>query len=450
MKRFPKSIFYIIANEFAERFSYYGYRALLTPFLVVAFAMSREEAAAVTHENIVFTYATPVIGGLLADWLIGKYRTILYVSLVYCVGHLLLALYIDDLMGFRAGLLLIAIGAGMLKPNSSSLMGDQFPQGTGALLTKAFNWYYFAINMGSFLAFLIIPELKAFGYEWAFAVPGILMGIATIVLYLGRKTYVMVPPTGLPKYHFLSLNWQALRMWMKGERQVWKTLGERIGEERVDGTLAVWRVLGFFAFFPLAWALYDMSSAEWILDAEHLDRNLFGFVLKQEQVQAFNPILILTLIPVVLWLEGRLAKRGFKIKPQRKVFVGFALVGLATVVEGFVRMEIEAGGHPPVAFQLLAYLILTVGEVLFYITGLELGYRASPRSMKSTITSFFLLTNAAGNFLAAQVNRAMASGGWWSVLKEGANFYWFFLALLGLNLVAYLLVVPRMKMRIYD
>ena len=412
--------------------------------------MSREDAAAVTHENIVFTYATPVIGGLLADWFLGKYRTILYVSLVYCIGHLLLALYIDDLMGFRAGLLLIAIGAGMLKPNSSSLMGDQFPPGTGALLTRAFNWYYFAINMGSFLAFLIIPELKVFGYEWAFAVPGILMGLATILLYLGRKTYVEAAPTGLPKHNFVGINFKAAGMWLRGERQVWKTLGERIGKNKVDAILAVWRVLAFFAFFPLVWALYDMSSAEWILDAEHLDRNIFGFVLEQEQVQAFNPILILTFIPFLMWLEARLAKRGVVFKPKRKVLVGFALVGLATVVEGFVRMEIEAGEHPPVALQLLAYFILTVGEVLFYITGLELGYRASPRSMKSTITSLFLLTNAAGNFLAAQVNRAMGGGGWWEVLKEGANFYWFFLALLGLNLLLYLVFVPRMKLRTYD
>lgn len=450
MKKFPKSIYYIISNEFAERFSYYGYRALLTPFLVVAFAMSREEAAAVTHENIVYTYATPVIGGLLADWLLGKYRTILYVSLLYCLGHLLLALYIDDLAGFRLGLLCIAIGAGMIKPNSSSLMGDQFPQGTGALLTKAFNWYYFAINMGSFLAFLVIPKLKTFGYEWAFAVPGILMGLATIVLFIGRKTYVEVPPTGFPKDHFVSMNWQALRMWLRGERKVWTTLGERIGIEKVDATLAVWRVLAFFAFFPLAWALYDMSSAEWILDAEFLDRDILGITLEQEQVQALNPILILSLIPLFVWIEARLRKRGISIKPHRKVFAGFVLVGLATAVEAFVRMEIEAGARPHVSVQLLAYFILTVGEVLFYITGLELGYRASPRSMKSTITSLFLLTNAAGNFLAAGVNRAIASGGWWAPLGDGANFYWFFIGLLGINLLAYLLLVPRMKWKMYD
>ena len=446
---FPRSFYFVVGNEFAERFSYYGYRALLTPFLVAVFAMSNEEASAVTHSNIVLTYAMPVVGALLADWFFGKYRTILWVSLLYCVGHLLLAIYIDDLAGFRVGLTLIAIGAGILKPNSSALLGDQFANRTSAMLTRAFNWYYFAINLGSFLAFIIIPELKAFGYEWAFAAPGILMGIATIILWFGRKTYVQVPPGGYPSNNFLTLNLAALALKFKGEKQVWKKLEEQKGAESVEGVRATWKIMGFFAFFPLAWACYDMSSAEWVLDAALLDRTIFGFELEQEQVQAFNPILILTMIPVLLWWFGRMEKQGRQFKPTQKVIVGFILIGIATSVEAFIRMEIAKGNHPPVALQLLAYFILTMGELLFSITGLEMGYRYSPKSMKSTITSIWLLTTAVGNLVAVWVNEAIEHGGSWAVLKEGANFYWFFLALLGINACLYLLIVPRMRLKSY-
>lgn len=446
---FPKSFYFVVGNEFAERFSYYGYRALLTPFLVAVFAMSNEEASAVTHSNIVLTYAMPVVGALLADWFFGKYRTILWVSLLYCIGHLLLAIYIDDLIGFRIGLILIAMGAGILKPNSSSLLGDQFANRSSAMLTKAFNWYYFAINLGSFLAFIIIPELKVYGYEWAFAAPGILMGLATIILFLGRKSYVQVPPAGYPKNNFLTLNIAALRLKMQGEKQVWKRLEEQKGAESVDGVRATWKIMGYFAFFPLAWACYDMGSAEWVLDAAELNRNIFGFELEQEQVQAFNPILILTMIPVLLWWFAKMEKKGRVFNPTRKVIVGFVLIGLATVVEAYIKYEISLGNHPHVGWQLMAYFILTMGELLFSITGLEMGYRYSPPSMKSTITSIWLLTTALGNLVAVWVNEAISAGGSWAVLKEGANFYWFFLALLGINVCLYLLIVPKMKLKSY-
>lgn len=447
--QFPKSFYFVLGNEFAERFSYYGYRALLTPFLVAVFAMSNEEASAVTHSNIVLTYAMPVLGALLADWFFGKYATILWVSILYCIGHLLLAIYIDDLTGFRVGLIFIAVGAGILKPNSSSLLGDQFKGRSGDLLTKAFNWYYFGINLGSFMAFLIIPELKVYGYEWAFAAPGILMGVATVVLFIGRKSYVRVPPGGYPKDNFLTLNIAALKLRLSGNKHVWKSLERNFSEESVDGVRATWRIMGYFAFFPMAWCLYDFSSAEWVLEAAQLDRTVLGITLEQEQVQAFNPVVILSLIPVLLWFFAKRKKQGREIKATQKVIVGFILVGLATTIEAYIRIQIEAGEHPSVGWQLLAYFVLTLGELLFSITGLEMGYRYSPPSMKSTITSIFLLTNAVGNLFAVWVNEAMVAGGRWAVLKEGANFYWFFLILLGINICLYLLIVPKMKLKSY-
>ena len=448
-KAFPKSFYFVLGNEFAERFSYYGYRALLTPFLVIAFAMSNEEAAAVTHSNIVLTYATPVLGALIADWFLGKYRTILWVSLLYCVGHGLLAIYIDDLVGFRVGLFVIALGAGILKPNSSALLGDQFKQHSSEALTRAFNWYYFSINLGSFLAMVFIPELKAFGYEVAFAIPGVLMGVATVVLFLGRKTYVLVPAGGYPRNNFLTVNLAALKARLQGEKQVWKSLEQKWGAESVDGVRATWRIMGFFAFIPIAWGSYELSGAEWVLDAAQLDRTIWGFELEQEQVQAFNPILILTLIPVLLGVFKWLEKKNIEVKATRKILVGFVLIGIATALEGMIKLDISRGLNPHVSWQLLAYFVLTLGELLVSITGLEMGYRYSPAKMKSTITSVWLLALAMGNLVAVWVNNAIEAGGSAAILKEGANFYWFFVGLLAVNTVLYLLIVPRIKLRDY-
>jgi POT family proton-dependent oligopeptide transporter len=134
--RYPKSVPFIIGNEAAERFSFYGMRSILATFLVAQFFNPGGDAALqgvavakaneTTHFFVSLAYTMPFIGAILADWFFGKYKVILYISILYCIGHLLLAVYDHDLSGFRIGLLLIAIGAGCIKSCVSANVGDQF------------------------------------------------------------------------------------------------------------------------------------------------------------------------------------------------------------------------------------------------------------------------------------------------------------------------------------
>lgn len=146
-------------------------------------------------------YLLPLAGAWLADKVWGRYKTILYISLLYCVGHGVLAT--ADLFHtiearryiLMAGLFIIALGAGGIKPCVSAFMGDQIPNKSPQLMTKAFNAFYWAINLGSFFSFLVIPAMEQrYGYSWAFAVPGLFMGVATFVFWLGRKKYHKTPP----------------------------------------------------------------------------------------------------------------------------------------------------------------------------------------------------------------------------------------------------------------
>ncbi len=220
--RFPGGIPYIVGNEGAERFSYYGMKAILyvytTSLLLKTMGASAEggalseavqaeakaEATRIVHLFNAGVYAFPMIGAILADRLLGKYPVIFWVSLIYCAGHAVLAVAgrlgstgMPDmaLMGLFLGLSLIAIGSGGIKPCVSANVGDQFTPENGHLVSRVFQIFYFIINFGSFFSTLLIPKLyDELGPEVAFAVPGVLMGVATIVFWIGRRKFRRIPP----------------------------------------------------------------------------------------------------------------------------------------------------------------------------------------------------------------------------------------------------------------
>lgn len=207
---FPPGIPFIVGNEGAERFSYYGMRAILYTYLGTLYAHtmdaaeSKARATAVAHLFMAAVYAFPMIGAILADRLLGKYRVIFWVSMIYVAGHAVLSIAgrADSIgnfgaaeMGMYLGLALIAIGSGGIKPCVSANVGDQFSKKNGHLVTKVFQIFYFIINFGSFFSTLITPILyKAYGPEVAFGVPGIFMAAAALVFWMGRGRFVKVPP----------------------------------------------------------------------------------------------------------------------------------------------------------------------------------------------------------------------------------------------------------------
>jgi POT family proton-dependent oligopeptide transporter len=205
--RWPRQIKYIVGNEACERFSYYGMRSILAGYIAGeigrgGLGQSTDTATSVIHLFVFANYFMPLFGAWLSDKIIGRYHTILWVSLFYCAGHGVLAC--SDLAGsvhgkmmfLYAGLALIAFGSGGIKPCVSAFVGDQFRPDQSHLLQKAYGAFYWSINFGSFFSFLIIPAIKNHhGYSWAFAAPGFAMGLATLVFWIGTKHYVRVPPS---------------------------------------------------------------------------------------------------------------------------------------------------------------------------------------------------------------------------------------------------------------
>src|SRR3981081_1339272 len=189
----PPGVPYIIGNEAAERFNYYGMKSILTVFMAhyilsksgALAPMQPNEAYKYTHYFVSGVYFLPILGALIADGFLGKYWTILSLSIVYCLGHLTLA-FMDSSFGIAlgqrtmlaAGLILICLGAGGIKPCVSANVGDQFGDSNKHLLSKMFGWFYFSINAGSLISTLLCPSLLAnpkYRPRWAFGIPGVAM-----------------------------------------------------------------------------------------------------------------------------------------------------------------------------------------------------------------------------------------------------------------------------------
>jgi POT family proton-dependent oligopeptide transporter len=467
----PRQIPYIIGNEACERFSFYGMRNILTPFLITTlllYAPLAERAGIakeVFHTFVIGVYFFPLLGGWISDRFFGKYNTVFWLSLVYVAGHACLAFFEDNRTGIYTGLFLIALGSGGIKPLVSAFVGDQFDQTNKAKAKLVYDAFYWTINFGSFFASLLMPKiLKAWGPAWAFGIPGILMFIATVIFWAGRRKYVHLPPAPPNPNSFMTVVRSALVTRAPGQSRpglsmaavgvalavvllgLWAigpgwwpsemsfvisfclglaavlALGgigtsmqlERArgmhSDEAVDGVRAVLRILIVFALVTPFWSLFDQKASTWIIQGNAMkmpDGPWWPTWLISEpaQMQALNPLLVMLLIPfnnIVLY--PALRRFGFEPTALRRMGFGIAFSGLAWLVAGALQLAIDGGDPVSIVWQVLPYALLTFGEVLVSATGLEFAYSQAPPSMKGTIMSFWLLSVTFGNLWVLLTN----------------------------------------------
>ena len=442
--RWPRQIKYIVGNEACERFSFYGMRAILTVFMVNHLLMPKNEASAAYHWFVSACYLTPLLGAYISDRFWGKYKTIMTLSIVYCAGHAVLAMF-DGKTAMYWGLGLIALGSGGIKPCVSTHVGDQFSEKNKHLIQKIYDIFYFAINFGSFFSTLMIPKILVwYGPGWAFGIPGILMAIATLVFWRGHPQYVNVPPTGKTgKPGFLAILWAACTGKSKPNGDFFSRAQSKYSAEEVEGARAVLDVCKVFATISVFWALFDQHGSSWVLQAEQMNLDLFGMHLEASQISALNPIMVMVLIPVFAkWIYPGIEKAfKFPMTPLRRMSGGMVIAATSFVSAALIQLAIDGGAHPSVAWQFISYLLITVAEIMISITGLEFAYTQAPRAMKSTIMSFFFLTITIGNALTAKIDE-------WNKL-QGATFYWFFAGLMGAVSVIFIWTAYNYKVREY-
>lgn len=394
----PGGIPFIIGNEAAERFSFYGMKGILVTFMATylwlmnsdptSTPMADAEAREYYHLFTSAVYFTPLFGALLADVFLGKYLTIMLLSIVYCLGHGALALMGMEMpsgdMQLSAnwflflGLGLIAVGSGGIKPCVSAHVGDQFGKTNAFWITKVFGWFYIAINLGAFISNLLTPWLlEWYGPHYAFGIPGVLMAIATFIFWLGRHRFVHVPAGG---FAFLRETFS------------------------MTGIKAMSKLVVIYVFVAVFWALFDQTGSSWVLQAENLDRTWLGITWLPPQIQAVNPIMILILVPIFTYLFYPALNKFFPMTPIRRIALGLFVMVPGFGIIALLQSWIDQGQTPSIAWQVFAYAILTASEVMVSITCLEFSYTQAPRRMKSFVMALFLVSVSIGNVFTAGVN----------------------------------------------
>jgi POT family proton-dependent oligopeptide transporter len=417
-RRWPTALPYIVGNEACERFSYYGMRSVLTVFLVDHLLAASPAAARVGEAKEIFhlfvmaAYFCPLLGGYLADRHWGKYRTILRLSLVYCAGHACLAWFDDSPAGFYTGLGLIALGAGGIKPCVSAFLGDQLTAAEKGLMPRVFAAFYWSINLGSLAASLCIPKLlRHFGPQVAFGLPGLLMLIATLVFWVGRRHYHHVTPSGPDPDSVLRVMLTAWRRRRTGPPPgpggSWLDRARGVhADPAIEGAKAVLGVARIFAFVPFFWMLFDQKGSAWVLQARNMDLAIGPFTFEPSQLQFINPALVMLLIPLCTGvIYPALESTRFRLTPLRRMATGMFAAGLAFVLVALIQAGLDRGLRLSVLWQLGPYVALTVGEIFVSITGVEFAYAQAPRHLKGLIQSLWFLAVSAGNLIVALVAR---------------------------------------------
>lgn len=439
----PPSIPYIVGNEGAERFSFYGMKAILLVFMTT-YLRDSSGALAKMDPNVAqgwyyqFTsavYYMPILGALLADGFLGRYRTILYLSIVYCFGHFALALNVTA-TGLMVGLALIALGAGGIKPCVSANVGDQFGRGNAHLLSKAFGWFYLSINAASGISQIMCPwllENPNYGPHYAFGLPGVLMVVATIVFWMGRRKMVHVPPAGT----------SGLMAMVSG-----------------DGLKVLFNLAKVYVFIAVFWALWEQSSGgSWTLQAQSMDLHLGWIWLPfrgwvdvtflPAQVQVVNGIFILVFIPLCNYVFYPAVAKITALTPLRKIGAGLFVTVLSYLVIWYIQTLIDGGAKPSVWWQMLAYAVLSLGEVLVSVTSLEFSYTQAPSHMKSAVMALWLFAISMGSQIASLINFSVPWLSTKGVVLTGSNYFLFFAGLLTFAGIIYIFVAQRYKGRDY-
>jgi POT family proton-dependent oligopeptide transporter len=392
-KGMPSGIPHIIGNEAAERFSFYGMKAVLAVFMASYLHLMDGTAGTPMHENEATekvhlfnaaVYLTPFLGALLSDIFLGKYRTIILLSVVYCLGHAALAFMGtagNSAIWLFAGLGLIALGSGGIKPCVSAHVGDQFGKSNSHLLPRVFAAFYFSINVGAAVSMALTPWLlEWYGPHWAFGVPGVLMAIASLVFWLGRHRFVHVPAGGMRFFREIA---------------------------SPEGRNALLKLLPIYLLVAVFWALFDQTGSTWVFQAQDMDRRFLGIDWLPSQVQSLNSVFVLTFVPLFSLLLYPFIGRFCHFTALKKIGTGLALMALSFAIVAAIQGRIDAGGRPNIGWQVFAYALLTASEVMVSIIALEFAYTQAPKTMKSLVMCFYLGAVALGNIGVAALNHVI-------------------------------------------
>jgi proton-dependent oligopeptide transporter, POT family len=392
----PRGLSTLFFTEMWERFSYYGMRGFLILYAVAPLAngglgFDDRHGASIYKWYTSSVWLTPIIGGLIADRLLGQFRSVFLGGVIIALGHFSLAF--KSLPSFYLGLCLIVIGTGLLKPNISTMVGSLYEPGD-ARRDAGFSIFYMGINIGAFGGIMGAGWL-AQKVDWhiGFAAAGVGMTFGLIQYVLGRKRL----QPALDRLAAQRSRAAAGEETHPATKGLWQELGNLTSGERKR--IAVVFIL--FVFASLFWGAYEQAGSTLNLFADrYTDLDVFGYQIPSSWLQAVQPILVITLAPVLAWLWVRLGSR--EPSSPSKFALGLLAAGLAFL------LLVPAGAHaqsaPGIRVSPLwlvgAYFIEELGELCISPVGLSAVTKLAPVRIVSLMMGVFFLSNWLGNLLA--------------------------------------------------
>ncbi|XP_026870556.2 solute carrier family 15 member 1 [Electrophorus electricus] len=350
-------------------------RAVLVLYFKYFLRWDDDLATSIYHAFVALCYLTPILGAIVADSWLGKFKTIIYLSIVYTIGQVVMAVSaIHDITDANkdgipdsitvhvslamVGLILIALGTGGIKPCVSAFGGDQFEEHQTQQRSTFFSVFYLCINAGSLLSTLITPILRGQDcgihsqqkcYPLAFGVPAALMVVSLIVFIAGSGMYVKAAPKGnimldvCKCIGFAIKNRFRHRSSKYPKREHWMDWAhEKYDKLLIAQIKMVLKVLFLYIPLPMFWTLFDQKGSRWTLQATTMDGTFGTLILQPDQMQTVNPILILTLVPIMDRIVYPLIRKcGFNFTPLKRMTVGMFLAAMAFVSAALVQIQID-------------------------------------------------------------------------------------------------------------
>ena len=394
----PRGLTILFLTNMWEFFSYYGMRTLLVYYMTKHLLFAQEKSSFIYGSYTAMAYFTPILGGIIADRWLGKRKAVIIGGSIMAIGHFLMAF--EPL--FYLALLTIALGNGLFLPSLPSQINDLY-RADDPRRGRAYNIYYVGLNIGGFLAPLICGTLgELYGWHYGFGAAGVGM-FAGVVIYVAGRNYL---PAETLKRTISSP--AAADEGRSNQGRLWLLLlGVGISAtifrgayEQVGNTVALWTDVG-------------------------VDRALGGFVIPMTWFQALNPLLVITMTPLLLLRWRRQADAGRDTPPARKMAIGALIVAGSYLLLATVSTSVGAE-RASWLWLFLFFVILTLGELYILPTGLGLFARLAPPRFGATAVAAWFLAIFSGSLLAGIV------GTLWSRASHPV----FFLLLAGLAFAA--------------
>jgi POT family proton-dependent oligopeptide transporter len=430
----PKGLFYLFFAELWERFSFYGMRALLMLYMVneifKALAEKDAAAAAVYASYGSLVYASTVIGGRISDKILGMRSSIFLGGILMAIGHFVLA--IENDIAFFLALAFIVVGNGFFKPNISTFVGSLYKDGDERK-DSGFTIFYMGINIGAFASPLLCGWLgETYGWHYGFGLAGIGMVTGLLFFWSGIKKNVFgnrgLPPNpeiyekkilGIPQKTFVPIVAFLSAPVIAYLLSAYKSVGNGetfLGDKNIVNILFVLigiSVLLFMLFIivkskederkklimavlitffmTLFWGFHELSGSIITLFA---DRNVDLTFLNAAQTNSLNPIFIIVLSIPISFLWEYLSKRNLNPRTPYKFGLGLVLAGVSFYVLGLSGASADENGMVPMAYLLVMYFILSIGELFMSPVGLSKITDLSPKKIVAFMMGVWFLSSA--------------------------------------------------------